>query len=157
MYRLAIGVARFALAAWVGAAALFVVTGIREVRSPLLDSYVRDVLVGVRFPSYYVFGFTLVGLSTVALIFAWILAPAKRSRQFVLAFLAALVLALMLGDYFAIYLPLIEMVTPPGASRPAEFLAYHTASKWMNLFSVSLCAGLAIVLCGQQSPNTPTA
>ena len=45
MYRLGIGVARFTLSAWVGAAALFVVTGIREVRSPLLDSYIRDVLV----------------------------------------------------------------------------------------------------------------
>lgn len=153
MYRLAIGVARFALSAWVGAAALFVVTGIREVRSPLLDSYVRDVLVGVRFPSYYLFGFTLIGLGAFAMLLAGFLAPSKRLRQFALASLAVLALGLMIGDYFAIYRPLLEMVTPPGESRPAEFLAYHSASKWVNLFSISLCAVVAIMLCGQRTES----
>lgn len=151
MFRLAIAVAKFALSAWVGAAALFVVTGIREVRSPLLDSYTRDVLVGIRFPAFYVFGFGLVGLGTVATLTASCLAPMKRGRQFVLALLAVLALGLMIADYFAIYLPLVEMITPPGESRPSEFTAYHTASKWVNLISVSLCGIVALFLCGQQT------
>jgi hypothetical protein len=149
MFRLAIAVARFALSAWVGAAALFVVTGIREVRSTLLDSYTRDVLVGIRFPSYYLFGFSLVGLAALAMLAASWLSPAKRGRPFALAFLTVLALGLMIADYYAIYLPLVEMITPPGESRPAEFLAYHTASKWVNLTSVSLCAIAALVLCAQ--------
>lgn len=157
MFRLAICVARFALSAWVGAAALFVVTGVREVRSPHLDSYVRDVLVGVRFPSYYVFGFTLVGLAAVATLMAGFLAPAKRGRQFALAFLIVLALLAMVGDYFAVYRPLYEMVTPPGQARSAEFLTYHSASKWVNLFSISLCAIAALILCGQRVENTPSA
>jgi hypothetical protein len=150
MFRLAIAVARFALSAWVGAAALFVVTGVREVRSPLLDSYTRDVLVGIRFPSYYLFGFSLVGLATLATLTGSWLTPANRGRQFALAFLTVSALALMMADYFAIYLPLVEMITPPGESRPAEFLAYHTASKWVNLVSVSLCALAALIVCGQE-------
>jgi hypothetical protein len=149
MFRVAMAVARFSLSAWVGAAALFVVTGVREVRSPLLDSYTRDVLVEIRFPSYYLFGFIFVGLGTVAAFTTAGLAPARRGRQFALAFLTILALALMVADYFAIYLPLVEMITPPGGSRPAEFAAYHTASKWVNLASVSLCAIVALALCGQ--------
>ena len=154
MFRVAIGVARFALSAWVGAAALFVVTGIREVRSPELNSSVRDVLVGVRFPAYYLFGFCLVGLGSLATLMAGCLASSKRTLQFGLAILTVLALLTMVADYIWIYRPLVEMVTPPGQSRPAEFLAYHTASKWVNLASVSLCAIVAILLCGQRTENT---
>jgi hypothetical protein len=156
MFQVAIGVARFALSAWVGAAALFVVTGIREVRSPELDSYVRDVLVGVRFPAYYLFGFCLVGLAAIATLTAGFLASSKRTRQMGLAILTILALVLMVADFVWIYEPLVEMITPPGQSRPAEFLAYHTASKWVNLASVSLCAIVAILLCGQRTENTPS-
>ncbi len=157
MFRVVIGVARFALSAWVGAAALFVVTGIREVRSPELNPYVRDVLVGVRFPAYYLFGFCLVGLASMATLIAGFSASSKRTRQFGLAILTVLALCAMVADYVWIYQPLVEMVTPPGQNRPAEFLAYHTASKWVNLTSVSLCAIVAILLCGQRTENTPSA
>ncbi len=57
----------------------------------------------------------------------------------------------MAGDYFYIYQPLVEMVTPPGKSRPAEFVSYHKASKWVNSFAILLCAVAAIGLCGQKS------
>lgn len=57
MAKILTGAARFALSAWVGAAALFVVVGIKEVRGSEFDSVTRDLLVGLRFPSYYTFGF----------------------------------------------------------------------------------------------------
>jgi hypothetical protein len=58
-------------------------------------------------------------------------------------------LLVIAADYVWVYQPLVEMITPPGQSRPAEFMNYHSASKWMNLGSISLCALVAIVLCGQ--------
>lgn len=148
MFRISMALARFALAAWVGAAALFVVTGIREVRAPELDSYVRDVLVGVRFPAYYAFGFALVGLGFFATLAAGCFAPQKRGRLFLLAGLVLSALALMIGDYLCIYRPLLTMISPPGQTRPAAFMDYHEASKWVNLASVSLCALVAMILCG---------
>jgi hypothetical protein len=149
MFRISIGVARFALSAWVGAAALFVVTGVSEVRAPELDSYVRDILVGVRFPAYYVFGFTLVGLAALATFAAALSATVKPGRQWCLAAIVIFSLLVMAVDYVWVYQPLFEMITPPGQSRPAEFMNYHTASKWMNLGSICLCALAAITLCGQ--------
>jgi hypothetical protein len=145
---MSIAAARFALSAWVGAAALFVVTSVREVQAPELDSYVRDILIGVRFPSYYLFGFSLVGIGLLATFAAGCLAPAKRGRLFVTAGIVLVALAAMLGDYFWVYRPLVEMVTPPGQSRPAQFVDYHEASKWVNFASLSLCGLAAIVLCG---------
>jgi hypothetical protein len=56
MKSLCLTVARFAVCAWVGAAALFVVAGVREVTSQQLDSMSRDVLVPLRFGLYYAFG-----------------------------------------------------------------------------------------------------
>ena len=59
--------ARFCIAAWVGAAVLFVITGVREVTIPhqSISSEVKDALVPIRFPAYYMAGFLLVGTGIV--------------------------------------------------------------------------------------------
>ena len=53
-------ISRLALAAWVGAASLFVVTAIQEARSTEFDSITKNALAALRFPAYYAFGFALV-------------------------------------------------------------------------------------------------
>jgi hypothetical protein len=50
MSRCALLFARFLLAAWFGAATLFVIIGVREVSYPGFESAIRDQLVLLRFP-----------------------------------------------------------------------------------------------------------
>jgi len=54
---------RFCLCSWLGAAALFVTAGVAEIKSNQFDAETVNQLVAARFPHYYNFGFTLVGLS----------------------------------------------------------------------------------------------
>lgn len=141
---------RMALAGWVGAAVLFVWTGIHEVTadlSPLAASPVRDALVAVRFPVYYRFGWMMVGSGwlCVLLLPGGVVGSVRRKRAVLL--LSGAALGLMLVDYFWIFTPLLEMVTPPGRVRPAEFVTYHKASMWINAADVGLCFAAAVLLC----------
>ena len=115
--------ARFAVSAWVGAAILYVVTSVREVTDPRVDSVVRDVLVTIRFPAYYAAGALLLGS-------AWLAALVARRRWSV--GLLTLALGLLIVDYFAVYQPLAALVTPPGKPRTPEFQAYHLWSEGLN-------------------------
>lgn len=54
---------RFLISAWIGAAVLFVITGVQEITNKNLTSDVRDILALIRFPSYYIFGFICVTAS----------------------------------------------------------------------------------------------
>jgi hypothetical protein len=150
MQRFLLTTARLALAAWVGGATLFVITGVREVTTTdphLNQSTVRDALVAVRFPAYYAFGSTLtaVALACVALL------PHKRLlwklRRWMLLGLLSVALLMMLADYVWIYRPLVEMTTPPGQARPAEFVDYHAASKWINAAGLGVSLFAAGLLC----------
>ena len=78
--RLGLVIARFCTAAWVGAAALFVVTALREVRSSPFDPAAKDTLALLRFPAYYAFGFTLVGLALAGALLASRDRAAARDR-----------------------------------------------------------------------------
>ena len=137
--RIGLFLARFCLSAWIGAATLFVIVGVTEVTRGNFDSTTKDVLVAVRFPAFYACGATLVSLGLFG---AWIagnseLFPGKRRISALV--LLVLVLSIMAVDYFSIYLPLVQMVTPPGQPRAARFVAHHSASKWINLFGLILC------------------
>lgn len=132
-------IARLAISAWVGAAVLFVVVGVNEVIHPGFDTTVRDQLVLIRFPWFYCFGFSL-------LIVGWcgtLLTPPRGEltsrRKRVVSGLLLLALLLMALDFFAVYDPLVGMITPPGSTRPPEFTAYHRASMWVNLTQL-LCS-----------------
>lgn len=156
MVQILVGVARFALSAWVGAAALFVIVGIKEVRTSEFDSFIRDVLVAARFPAYYVFGFASVGLAWLALSASLVFEGGNKRRRLICSGLVLLILVFMLADYLWIYRPLLEMITPPGQSRPAKFVDYHSFSKWFNFVSISLTAAVALFLCCSNSNPNPT-
>lgn len=145
--RVAFAVARLSAAAWVGAAALFVVTAVREVTHPAFDSATKDDLALLRFPAYYAFGFTLLALAFVSTLGAAFSHRTGSRRITVASGLLALAIVLMAIDFLAVYRPLAEMITPPWGAHSARFLAYHHASVWINVGHVGLCALAAALLC----------
>jgi hypothetical protein len=136
--RFAVAWARFAASAWVGAATLFVITSVMEVTDPRLESTVRDVLVAVRFPAFYATGAVLLGTAWLATLVA---------RRWFAAFVLAVTLGLMAADYFAVYQPLVELVTPPGRPRTEAFQTYHRWSEGLNGVELLLSLVAALTLC----------
>lgn len=146
---------RFSLCAWIGAAALFVVTGIREVTSDLFEPATKNQLAALRFPAFYVFGFTLVGIGTVASGILSLNRDDFRKRVVTIFVLSTIVLAIMVGDYFWIYTPLDELMAQPDARSNPDFAKYHALSKWINFASLSLCAFAAMLSVADRQPSTP--
>ena len=146
MQRLCLTIARLTLAAWIGAAVLFVVTSIAEQRSTAFGSDVKSSLVVLRFPSYYSFGFVLVGLGLVGGAIG-IDRHSNRRRWFVLVGCLVLALLLMIVDYFAIYSPLHAIVTHPSGVRDARLMQLHRWSEQINTIDITLCAIAAIAVC----------
>lgn len=139
--------ARFALSAWIGAAGLFVVTSVREVLSPEFNTMTKDLLVALRFPPYYVAGFTLMSIGLIGTLAAKG-HPSVSGRRWSLAVvLLILTLALMLGDFVWIYRPLAAMISPPGQVRTDAFANYHHLSEGINSLDVALCFVAALLLC----------
>lgn len=134
--RLTLTIARFCLSAWVGAAALFVVNGIRLATAPQFDATARNHFAAIRFPSYYLFGFALVAAAAASLFAARRGTALSRTRLLLAAGLATLSAVVMLGDYLLVYLPLQEMITPASAPRPARFVQLHRISEWINVTHV---------------------
>lgn len=133
-------IAKFCISAWVGAAVLFVVVGILEVTRGGFDSATKDSLVIIRFPAFYVFGFTLITAAWIGIFVAGCTNEVCAKKRGILLGLLSVVLILMVVDYIWIYRPLAQMVTPPGQSKPANFTAYHEASKWINLAGLFVCS-----------------
>jgi len=146
MKRIFLTLARFTLAAWIGAAALFVVTSIAEQRSTAFGSDVKNVLAALRFPSYYAFGFVLVGLGLVSGMIGIDRSHDGR-RWWALVGSLVLVLLLMSIDYFTIYSPLYAIVTDPSGVRDARFLQLHRWSEQINTVDFTLCVIAAITVC----------
>jgi hypothetical protein len=161
MRSLGLMIARISLAAWLGAAALFVATSIREVRPREagfnfeFDSLTRDQLVTLRFPLYYRYGFALVGTGLLATVVSYGHPAISRGRSRVALALVAAALAAMIADYIWIYQPLARMIDPPGGAKPSGFVAYHNASKWINETSVALIFLAALVLSWPSPGNVP--
>jgi hypothetical protein len=155
--RIGLAVARLASAAWVGAAVLFVITAVREVRHPGFDSATKDTLALLRFPAYYALGFMVVSVALAASIFGMIGRKKGKRRRFVVAvWLLGVVLVLMVADFVAIYLPIVGMITPVGRARSAEFAGYHRASILINVCGVGLCA-IAAALLSWENPQNDSA
>jgi hypothetical protein len=146
MPRAALFLARFCSSAWIGAATLFVIVGILEVTRGGLDSTTKDILVGIRFPPFYVAGAVLAGLAWIGTCVAKDHPELpRRRRAFAIVALIA-VLVLMVVDYFWIYSPLAAMVNPPGRAKPSVFVTYHEASKYINLAGLIFAWTAAIAL-----------
>ena len=144
MSRFAFAVARFSTSAWVGAAVLFVLNGVQQVTSGKFESMVTDQLVLLRFPTYYVLGFSLVGAAFIGSAISGE-ALSIRRRGAVLGLLG-LALVLMLFDYLVVYLPLAKMIDPPGQPRPDGFCTLHRWSMIINTVDVGFVMLGAVLL-----------
>ncbi len=140
-------ISRYALAAWVGAAVLFVLTSVAEVRSPELDSATKSTLALLRFPYYYAVGFTLVPVAMICEVLGCSIRYSRHQRLIIS--LVCLTLLLMLIDYFLIYQPLAEMTRQN--SRPPNFIAYHHYSRWINTLHVSIATITSLVASRTES------
>ena len=140
---------RLTLPMWAGAAFLFVITSVAEVTStsPFVTSPVKDVLITTRFPPYYYVGWTLLGLGAVSCLLTLGYPLISKLRLSVVLLLTLLAIATMFVDYKFIYLPLEEMVIPPGKSRPQGFVSLHNASQYINFFDVSLVFLASLLIC----------
>ncbi len=149
MRNILLGAVRFMLPAWVGGAALFVITSVLEVTAnqPEIDSVVRDALVGLRFPPYYAFGGVLLGCSLVAGGILSLGGCASKRRFQIATALVLTASVLMIVDYIWIYQPLFEMVTPPGKARTPRFETLHDASKHINSVGLLLAAIAGGLFC----------
>lgn len=132
-------VLRFSLCAWVGAATLFVVTGVREVTMTDFDAATKNVLAATRFPAYYAFGFTLVAVAGISALCLILVGKEDRRRKIVLLSLAVFSLIVMLLDHQFIYQPLEIMMLEPEGRLDPEFFTYHRWSKYINCLSVGAC------------------
>lgn len=143
--RLGLFLARFCTSAWIGAASLFVVVGVAEVTSGGFDSSVKDMLVAIRFPAYYVCGVMLLSAAFVGSLVAGRSESFPRYRRIATLMLLAMAIAIMAIDYLWIYKPLLEMVIPPGQAKPARFRDYHQASKWINFANIAICLAATVL------------
>ena len=147
MQKLSLTLARLSLSAWIGAAALFVVTSVSEQISTEYGSDVKNVLAVLRFPWYYLFGFVLVGTGLLGSVIG-LSGSHNRRRCLLIVVTLGLALVLMIGDYCFVYSPLHEIVTRPDGVRDARFKEIHDWSEWINTVDVGLCLIAAIAVCG---------
>ena len=129
-------VLRFSLCAWVGAATLFVVTGVREVTMTDFDATTKNLLAVIRFPAYYVFGFTLVAVAGISTFGLLLTNKEARRRKVVILSLAIVSLLVMWIDHRFIYQPLETMMLEPEGRLHPDFFKYHQWSKYINCVSV---------------------
>ncbi len=156
MQRAALFLARFCSSAWIGAATLFVIVGVREVTQGGFDAATKDTLVALRFPIFYFVGAILVGASLLGTCLA-VGNPELSGRRRAMAFISLVaVLGAMAGDYIWIYKPLEAMVLPPGQAKPSTFVQYHEASKYVNLVSLTFCLIAAVALNWPKKHTAPT-
>lgn len=154
MSRLCLMLARLFLSLWVGGAILFVATSIAEQKFPGFSQVTKNQLALIRFPWYYRFGFTLLGATLVAGHFARHHAALAGAARWLVFGLTAASLAIMALDYYTVYLPLAEMVTPPDRAVSSEFMRYHQLSKYVNIAHVGLAFVACVLLCRPARPVT---
>lgn len=145
MSRLLITLLRVSLSLWVGGAILYVVTSVAEQRHSAFDSSIRDQLAAVRFPLYYIYCWMTLGVACAAAV-SLTLAPGPRSKSLLLVTtVCCLSMAFAIYDYFRVYLPLLQLITPPGKARTQDFEGLHDLSRQINELHLSLAAIAAVV------------
>lgn len=146
---------RFSLCSWVGAAVLFVVSVVREVTTPF-EMAVKNQLVALRFPVFYAFGFTLLGMAFAISLVLSLLQDRRLKALGAIAVLSGLSLLVMLFDYRRVYLPLEEMVLSPKHVIPPDFFSLHQWSKWVNLVTATLSLIAAVISVWDTPERTPS-
>lgn len=137
---------RFCLSAWVGAAVIFVITGVQDVTYQPFDSLMRDQLISLHFPVYYTMAWILLGGTFLGCLGIRNKELISRGRANLIFCLVVIILGMSLVDYFWIYSPLETMITPPGNPRPANFRVYHQASKYVNSINILLSLVAAVLI-----------
>jgi len=136
-----------ATAGWVGAACLYVITSIHEQKSGALDAATKDTLALLRFPEYYACGFLLVGVSLIATILAQGCPSLPQRRRMIAVALLVAAISVLAADYFLVYRPLRELISPPGGAHAPEFATYHQLSESVNAVQLAMCLAASILLC----------
>jgi hypothetical protein len=143
MQRFAVFLSRFCVTAWVGVATFFVTIVVQLRGSPLFPEPIKLNHPKVLFPLFYSFEFGLLGTAAVAAVVAWQFSPAKTTRSALLVGLLGLALAIGAVDWYAVYRPLSAMLE--STVLPANFRAYHTASRWINTAELVISAAAGCV------------
>jgi len=147
-HALVLTIARLFLVAWIGGAALFVITSIAEQRMPEFDYATKDRLATVRFPLYYLFGTICLGTSIVATGFAVVTGKRENHKRLIAGLTLCLLSAgIAAYDYVEVYSPLQKAITPPGQVRGPEFMTLHKRSATVNEIHISLALLAAIFIC----------
>lgn len=140
--------ARLFIVAWIGGAALFVITSIAEQRTPEFDSIDKDRLATIRFPLYYLYGAICLSAGMAATGLAIVTTPRGYRKKLTAGFVLCVLSAAVAGfDYVAVYSPLQRSITPPGQVRGPDFLSLHQQSELINEVHVSLALLAAILIC----------
>ncbi|MEO2013001.1 MAG: hypothetical protein ABGZ53_01385 [Fuerstiella sp.] len=148
---------RLLLAAWIGAAVLYVITSVAEQTSSLFDSVTRDQLATIRFPLYYNFGFGIHVAGVVCAFVVWNRSTPENRRRFLIIFLLILLSSLLITlDYFFVYSPLQQLITPPGQVRSQQFVELHTMSRHANEVHLTVILVAAILASIPQKAANPT-
>jgi hypothetical protein len=144
----AVTVTRLALAAWVGGAALFVITSVLEQRFPAFDSVTRDHLATIRFPLYYYFGGICLLTALIASALGVVMCQGSARTRLLLVLALTLISASIAAfDYQFVYTPLQVEITPAGRPRSQEFMALHVRSQLINEVHVGIAFLAAVVIC----------
>ncbi|WP_459556139.1 hypothetical protein [Lacunimicrobium album] len=146
MSRFALMMSRFLVTSWVGAAGIFIWVTVMLAISPDLDSIAKDKVALIRFPIIYQFSFYVL---VPAYVFHLISFRAMRpcfTRWVIAAFTIPFLVMLGTVDYFNVYLPIADMIDPPGMVRPMQFHDYHDASERMGgmMFVLGLLTALML-------------
>lgn len=124
---------------------MFVINGVQQTTSGKFESMTTDQLVLLRFPAYYLMGFILVGLSLLGAVLSGTERSQRQRRMLIVLF--GLSLVIMLFDYLVVYLPLAEMITPPGKARPQGFQTLHKWSMRVNSIDLLLVMIGSLTAC----------
>lgn len=147
MRRFLILAARLAIGAWCGAAIMFVITTVQEVRSPQFDSVTKARLAVLRFPTYYKFAFACIPVATAAAAAAGMCRGPMRARLGLSAVLLIVASGLTVYDYVYVYQDLEAITADFRSARPPRFDTLHRQSRTINAINVGLCLLGSVLLC----------
>ncbi|MCG6156850.1 hypothetical protein [Rubinisphaera margarita] len=137
---------RICATGWTGAASLFVLITVQEILSAKFESIVLDQLVLIRFPLYYGFSLTVLGLAAVSSALYCVLVQ-RTWRWLTAAALSATAFLVLTGDYLLVYSQLVDMLTPLGSPRPHTFPFYHQLTETLNGIALILNLAATILVC----------
>lgn len=134
---------------------LFVFTSVAEQQFEGFASSIKNQLALIRFPLFYVFGFTLLGVSMVC--GAARISKGERDKTTLIVFgLLAIANILMALDFLYIYRPLADMMVDLLRPRDDDFSKYHQRSKSINAVGIVLSLIAAMLVCRQSSSRGGT-